>query len=80
MFLDAPCLHAGFCCVCQTLCSRSYPGAVSQEERKKGDGGERDPEYQETLCENGLQRPPQLQDNGTPQAVYLAFYFVKLAC
>lgn len=52
--------------VLQTLSRRSDPGAVSQEERTKGDGGERDAEYQETLSEDGVQRPPQLQDNGTP--------------
>lgn len=51
----------------QALSSRSDPGAVPQEERKEGDGGERDAEYQETLRQNGLQGPSQLKDNGTAQ-------------
>lgn len=59
-----------FVCISQTLGRRSYPGAVSQEERTKGDGGERDTGYQETLGEDGLQRPPQLQDDGTRSHYY----------
>lgn len=55
-------------CFSQTISSSSYSGAVPQEERKEGDGGERDSEYQETFSQNGLQRPPQLQDNGIPRA------------
>lgn len=53
--------RARFCivtfCVSQALCSCSHSGAFSQEERETRDGGERDPEYQETLGQNGLQRP-----------------------
>jgi len=60
----------------QAFSRSSYPGAVSQEKRKKGDGGERDPEYQEAFGQNGLQGPPQLQDYGKPwsfqEAVSLA--------
>lgn len=58
------------CCVSQAFGSCSHPGAVSQEERATRDGGERDPEHQETLGQNGLQRPPQFQDNGTCCAIY----------
>ncbi len=68
-----------FSFVSQTLSSCSYPGAVSQEEREEGDGGERDAEYQETLGQNGLQRPPQLQDYGTSHAIYIQFY-IQVIC
>lgn len=65
--------RVGFSCVSQTLGRRSDPGAVPQEEREEGDGGERDPKYQETVGEDGLQRPPQLQDNGTSQFLTRSF-------
>lgn len=54
----------GFSPVSQALGSRSHPGAVPQEKREEGDGGKRDSGYQETLGQNGLQRPPQFQDHG----------------
>lgn len=57
--------------VLQALGSCSHSGALSQEERETRDGGERDPEHQEALGQNGLQRPPEFQDYGSYWAVYV---------
>lgn len=62
-FLRFSCKVA-FSSVSQALGSRSHPGAVPEEKGEEGDGGERDSGYQETLGQNGLQRPPQFQDHG----------------